>query len=235
LSSYLELKDLFVLVKLKTPESIPEGTSRRARSVHRIMNAAASIFGGEGFEKASMLAVAKAAGVSKGLLHYHFRSKDHLLIETQRSIFKQIHLRFEERFKRGDQGMDTALDALDALWDAMLDMRPWAPFMVETMSLATQQNPIREHLEAFYQEAETLLEKSITKAFAEDIERMTVPPRRLTQLIRTCFLGLLVELAQAKTAVEIQVIDDAFHDFRKLFAQVALEPQTQVALTEGPS
>ncbi len=215
------------MVKLRNPEFRPEGTSRRSRSVQRILNAAASIFGGEGFEKASMLAVAKAAGVSKGLLHYHFRSKDHLLIETQRAIFKQIHLRFEERFNRGDQGMDTALDALDALWESMLDMRPWAPFMVETMSLATQQNPIREHLDNFYGEAEQLLEKSIKKAFADDIDRLTVPPRRLTQLIRTCFLGLLVELAQAHTPSEIQVIDDTYYDFRKLFAQIALVPVQQ--------
>ena len=150
--------------------------------------------------------------------------EEHLLIETQRAIFKQIHHRFDERFRRGDQGMSTALDALDALWEAMVDLKPWAPFMVETMSLATQQNPIREHLENFYSEAEQLLEKSIRKAFAEDLDRLTVQPRRLTKLIRTCFMGLLVELAQAHTAEDLRHIEDAYQDFRKLFADVILTP-----------
>ena len=220
------------MVSIRIPQIQFEGASRRARSVQRILSAAASMFGDQGFEKASMLEVARAAGGSKGLLHYHFRSKEHLLIETQRAIFKQIHHRFDDRFRRGDQGMSTALDALDALWEAMVDLKPWAPFMMETMSLATQQNPIREHLENFYSEAEQMLEKSIRQAFAEDLDRLTLQPRRLTKLIRTCFMGLLVELAQAHTAEDLSHIQDAYQDFRKLFADVILTPPSP---TEVPS
>ena len=47
-------------------------TPRGTRTIRRILDAAASSFGEQGFRGASMSAVAKAAGVSKGLLHYHF-------------------------------------------------------------------------------------------------------------------------------------------------------------------
>src|SRR5205809_487893 len=90
----------------------PRGT----RSIHRILDAAARMFGREGFQGASMGSVAAAAGVSKGLLHYHFQSKEHLLIEAVRATFRQLHLRFDERFRRGDRGLEPALEALDSLW-----------------------------------------------------------------------------------------------------------------------
>ena len=59
-----------------------------------------------------MARVAEAAGVSKGLLHYHFHSKEHLLIEAIRAAFRQIYRRFDERYLRGERGLDAALEAL---------------------------------------------------------------------------------------------------------------------------
>ena len=138
-------------------------STRGSRSIRRILDAAARMFGQDGFQGASMGAVAEAAGVSKGLLHYHFQSKEHLLIEAVRATFRQLHRRFDDRFRRGERGLETALDALDALWAAVREMQAWAPFMVETMSLATKNEALREDLFAFYAESSDLLEKGIGK------------------------------------------------------------------------
>jgi AcrR family transcriptional regulator len=199
-------------------------SDKGSRSVQKILDSAARLFGTDGFEGATMMAVARAAGVSKGLLHYHFRSKEHLLIEAQRSTFRQIHLRFEERFKRGEHGLDTALEGLDAMWSAVRDMRAWAPFMVETISLSSQQPAVRKHLQAFYSEADDLMEKGVRQAFSEEIGRLALPPERLTRLIRTTLHGLVAELAQAKTPEELGRVDQSYQDYRQLFAAVALLP-----------
>ena len=147
-------------------------TSRGARSIHRIVDAAARMFGREGFRGASMHAVARAAGVSKGLLHYHFQSKEHLLIEAVRATFRQLHRRFDERFSAGDRGLAAATEALDALWAAIRDMHPWAPFMVETMGLGAQEGPLRQDLFSFYAESEAMLRTGIVDVFDG-----TAPPR----------------------------------------------------------
>jgi AcrR family transcriptional regulator len=202
------------------------GNRRGARSVQRILDAAARLFGREGFQGASMTAVARAAGVSKGLLHYHFRSKEHLLIEATRATFQQLHLRFDERFERGESGLSTALDALDALWATVRELRGLAPFMVETVTLASPGSSLHDELQAFYRESMQLLEAGIHKAFAA--EGPVVPAPRLAMLVRVCLHGVVVELAMARTEAELARVDQAYADLRELFRQVA------TAHEEGP-
>lgn len=203
---------------------------RGSRSIHRILDAAARMFGQDGFQGASMGAVAEAAGVSKGLLHYHFQSKEHLLIEAVRATFRQLHRRFDDRFRKGERGLDAALDALDALWAAIRDMSAWAPFMVETMTLATKNEALREDLFAFYTESSDLLEKGIREAFRVDGGAPVLPPERLAALVRVALHGLVVELAYARTDAEREAVDRSYQDLRGLFARVSRpQPQSEVS------
>lgn len=208
------------------PVPSPFGNSRGARSVQRILDAAASLFGRDGFQGASMNAVAKAAGVSKGLLHYHFESKEHLLIEAQRAAFRLIYRSFAERFERGDRGMPTAIDALDALWDSLMTMRAWTPFMVETISQAVGDRPGREHVDAFYDEAMSLLQKGIETTFERDLDRLAVPPENLARMVRVNMHGLIVELARARTDEEVALAERTYRDLRELFSRVVLVPDS---------
>lgn len=194
-------------------------SARGTRSIVRILDAAARMFGREGFQGASMGAVARAAGVSKGLLHYHFHSKEHLLIEAVRATFRQLHLRFDDRFARGERGVDAALDAMDALWTTVRDMAAWAPFMVETMSLATHHGDLREDLFGFYRESTELLEKGVRDVFRD--RPPPVPPERLARLVRITLHGLVVELAFARTDEERDALDQSYRDLRDLFERLA--------------
>lgn len=206
-------------------------STRGARSIARILDAAARMFGRDGYEGASMGDVARAAGVSKGLLHYHFQSKEHLLIEAVRATFRQLHKRFDDRFARGERGLATALEGLDALWDTVREMHAWGPFMVETMSLATKPGPLRDDLFAFYDESEALLVRGIRDAFpieggsAPGSTRGSdgappVPPERLARLVRMGLHGLVVELAYARTEADRASVDRAYDDLRDLFRRV---------------
>ena len=216
---------------LGRPFDLPKhvGNTRGARSVQRILEAAARLFGTEGFQGASMHAVARAAGVSKGLLHYHFRSKEHLLIEAQRATFRQIHRRFDDRFRMGERGLEPAIEALDALWEAVSDMRSWTPFMVETMSQSIGNASLREAVDEFYEEAMGLLEGGIREVFADDLDRLVLPPERLAFLVRTGLHGLVIELSRARSEAEIAAVHQAYRDLRDQFATVALRPRPSPA------
>ncbi len=200
------------------------GNSRGARSVQRILEAAANLFGRDGFSGASMHDVAREAGVSKGLLHYHFESKEHLLIEAQRATFRQIFLRFTERFERGERGVPTAVDALDALWESLVAMKAWTPFMVETISQAVADRPVRPAVDAFYDEAMALLVEGIETTFERDRDRMAVPPDRLARMVRVNMHGLIVELARARDDEELARAEQTYRDLRDMFARVVLDP-----------
>jgi len=212
-----------------------QATPRAARSVQKILDAAAKLFGRDGYQGASMMSVARAAGVSKGLLHYHFRSKEHLLIEAQRVAFRKIHSRFEARTQRGEHGLNTPLDGLDALWESVRDLRTWAPFMVETMSLTAQDGPIRHHLDLFYKESMELLIQGIERVFHGDIPRLIIPPERLAWVVRTTVHGLVVELAYARDEEALTQIDRVYQDTRTIFARMALLEPLSAPQQEGES
>lgn len=202
----------------------PPTSPRGARTVTRILDAAARLFGRDGYRGATMHAVAEAAGVSKGLLHYHFNSKEHLLIEAQRATFRQVHKRMAERVGRGDVGMGTAVEGLDAIWSAVREMHSWAPFMVETMSLSSSDAPIRERLDAFYVESEGLLVEAMERIFSADRDRLTLPTPRLARLVRITLHGLIIELAYARNDAELARVDEAYADLRDVFVRIALTP-----------
>ena len=204
-----------------------ERSPRTARTIQRILSSASRIFGRSGFRGASMGQVAEEAGVSKGLLHYHFRSKEHLLIEAQRATFRQIHRRFAERSSRGERGLGPALSAFDAMWQSLRDMRSGAPFLVETLSLTSQEGSISRRLEAFYKESTALLEDGIQKVFDDDLDQLTVPPERMAVLIRICLEGLTVELSQVRSDEDLAVVDQAYADIRELFQRFVLSRTEQ--------
>jgi AcrR family transcriptional regulator len=54
-----------------------------------ILNAATEFFSNRGYAGASIREICKAAGVTKPVLYYHFRSKEHLYLELMLDIFNQ--------------------------------------------------------------------------------------------------------------------------------------------------
>jgi AcrR family transcriptional regulator len=84
----------------------------RGNAAERILAAAAESVGALGAAQVSLQVVADAAGVSKALIHYHFRDRDELLARLVDWVTVQLV-----------QGEDLALadadatTSLDALWD----------------------------------------------------------------------------------------------------------------------
>jgi AcrR family transcriptional regulator len=192
----------------------PSEAGRGARTISKIVDAAARLFGTEGYQGATMQSVARAAGVSKGLLHYHFDSKQHLLIAAQRATFRQIHRRMRDRFQRGERGVDPALGALDALWEAVREMRSWTPFMVEVMSLQAGARHPSPDVADFYGESMRLLEDGIREVFQDD---PSMPADRMAWMVRTALHGMIVELALARTDADLARLDQTYTDMRDTF------------------
>lgn len=203
---------------------MPTDTPRKKTS-QRILAAASRIFGRSGFRGASVDAVAKEAGVSKGLVHYHFHTKEKLVIAAQKATFRELHRRILERANRGEVGLPSALDALDGMWASVRDLHQGAPFIVETFALSAQDGELNNQMRSFYQESTALLEDGIQTVFAGQVDQLTIPPKRMATLIRILLEGLILELAQARTEADVATVDQAFADMRNLFARFVLNEE----------
>ena len=85
---------------------------RRQEIVLGLMSAMAE----KGYEKASIQSIAKAAGLSPGLIHYHFKTKLEILI----ALMTELSSKADDRYELLVAKADTAEDKLMAYIDAAL-------------------------------------------------------------------------------------------------------------------
>lgn len=79
-----------------------------------LLRSAYRVIARQGGHRLSLQDIADEAGVSKGLLLYHYKSKDNLLLQTMRWALERTADRIRERMAAADPG-----DALRALVDAV--------------------------------------------------------------------------------------------------------------------
>jgi AcrR family transcriptional regulator len=66
------------------------------RTRSRILAAAEKLFSRDGFDATTVDGIARAAGVNKALIYYHFESKDDLLLKLFESIIAEVEAHAEE-------------------------------------------------------------------------------------------------------------------------------------------
>jgi TetR/AcrR family transcriptional regulator, transcriptional repressor of bet genes len=91
----------------------PSNTRERRQ---QIVDALLSVMGERGYGGASIQAVAQRAGLASGLIHYHFASKQEILLEAVRQLTDLV----EQRFQALAQRAATPRDRLRAFIDARL-------------------------------------------------------------------------------------------------------------------
>jgi AcrR family transcriptional regulator len=92
------------------PSQPPERSARE-----RILHAACELIAERGIGGARIAQIAKSAGVSTALVHYHFRTREVLLTETLDYAFdvaSTVHLRPPGEDGNGDDGHDSAAKRL---------------------------------------------------------------------------------------------------------------------------
>jgi AcrR family transcriptional regulator len=198
----------------------------RTSPVRRIVGTASRVFARTGFGAASLRQLAREAGVSRSVVTGHFQSKDQLFLAAQRATFQGLHRRFRDRALYGETGLLPALEALDAMWHSVRELRGGASFVVETLSRSGKPEVVAKELARFYAEATDMLEDGIKEVFGDKVGVLTVPPARMAVLIRIMLEGLVVELAQVRSADELARVDQAYADMRELFQRFVLAGTT---------
>jgi len=97
------------------PPPAPGDAKRR-----RILEAARSLCARDGYEAATMEAIAAASRVSKGTLYNFFESKEHLFLATQLEAYEEVRARVDARV--GER--DAPRARVDALLDALVEVFP---------------------------------------------------------------------------------------------------------------
>jgi len=188
-------------------------------SVQRILAAALACWSRDGYHGSSLKDIAAEAGVAKSLLHYHFSSKEHLLIELQAHTHRRVANQIRERLKARGPSIEGALEALDQCWEALAADAGHFPFTLEVWRASLSNGPIRERLEAFRAEMQQLIYQGIVDALGPYTKQMTLAPDRLARLLMVAFEGFSLHLWLSG---EQQRLRRVFEDFKMLVRRAVL-------------
>lgn len=106
----------------------------------RIVNAMRESMAKRGAAGSTFEHVAREAGVSRGLLHYYFGTKERLLVEVVRRDTELRVERLDERLA-GAKSVDDVLDALVASLTDMIDNEPGFFLLLYELFSAGRRNP----------------------------------------------------------------------------------------------
>lgn len=197
-------------------DSVPE-------SVDRIVEAAIQCFARHGYEGASTKEIALAAGVSKSLLHYHFASKEEILIASVTRLSEGIAAGVLERSRVEAPSVERLLTAADALFDLLIANRERVAFLMEMWSTANFNERLRERIREFDRLQHRLVCDTIRAALGPDAGRLMLPLDRAAALVQAVIAGFVVHSNFMENGQEARLM---FEDIKQVLFRgaVALKP-----------
>lgn len=203
----------------QTVDSPREAASQR--TMDRILEAAERCIGKKGFQGATMQDIADEAGVSKALVHYHFESKEQLLLEVQARVFRRVAEIISELAASGRPSLETTFTALDRVWEMLVAFRDQVPFTLELWSQATRRPDIFEQLDRFNEEMVALIRHGLKTTAGPEERELPLPGPRLARMLFPLLTGLAL---QAYFSRDREVVETAYRDFRRILELALLHP-----------
>jgi AcrR family transcriptional regulator len=158
----------------------------------RIVEAMRTSVAARGFSGSTFDHVAREAGVSRGLLHYHFGSKERLLLEAVRRECNLRHARLEVAV--GPAGTaDEVLAALVAGFEDFLGAGPGhALIFFEVLTLAQRNPEVADELAVLGRRMRSLLGEMLRAKAAAGAIALSAEPEAMAGLLFVLADGIVV-------------------------------------------
>jgi len=170
---------------------IPRNASN---SISLIMNAVIGCIASHGYEGASMQDIAMSANVSKSLLHYHFKSKEDLVISALTMLTTDIVKEIREAVLDQVPSLQSLMQSADLLYERLISKKERVEFFVEMYATAIHNARLREKMEDYHRLQAKLireiLEGTIGGLFIED---NVLDLTKLTEMVQTAIEGLSID------------------------------------------
>ena len=138
--------------------------------------------------------VAREAGVSRGLLHYYFGSKERLLVEVVRRDCDSRIAALEERLEAASS-VDEIVDTLVASLEAFLEDEPGTQAVLyELLSASRRSEEIRAELAELYRRWRDHLAEVLARKEREGVVVLDAPPEAVASFLFALGDGMGLQL-----------------------------------------
>lgn len=173
----------------------------------QVLDAAIRTFGTRGLINTSVQDVADAAKMSKGAVHYHFESKDDLIIQALRCACGRISARIRVVFDEPGAPLERARRAIAEMWAVRAEGGPEIRVFIEVMVRAVHDEPLRNAVGVALRETREQVVDVGIKGLVELGLRPRVPLDVIPRMVMATLDGLaLHNLFDPATPAEVDAM-----------------------------
>jgi len=198
-----------------TPAEIPADSPNRRRtqeertaeSRERLIAAAIELLGEKGYNRTTLADIGKRAGLSRGLLTFHFGSKEQCMIAVVDTIRALVVAELERAGTnaRGLKAVDLMIDTYLTTEDPRSSRAMRAMFVI-IMESTTMSSGLREVVAEQNAIFRTMLADWITQAHDDGEIELLDEPRDLATVIEAMLRGALIQSLADPDAVDLPTI-----------------------------
>jgi AcrR family transcriptional regulator len=168
------------------------GEPRVQESRDEILRAATELFATRGFHETSMSEVARAAGVSKALIFWHFKSKEELFVAVLGKLFEPYVIDFAEEAG----ALDEKAQLLKLIESYLLFVRENANsirfFVAQIIHDESSKDSLSNQVLALFEGYRSLVTDLIGRAQAKGMCACSFPPTAVAGFLLAALNGLLL-------------------------------------------
>ncbi len=164
---------------------------RSDEKAQAILNAARTCLGERGYAAATIAEIAAQAGVSRGLLHYYFKSKEDLLAQVVRAS-SEAHLELvQAMFAQSETADDLAAGLIGTLRAIVVGDPTYISLALECWTIARESALVASELESLYRQIREAFQRGLAEATARRVIAPTIPLDGLAALLVGATDGLI--------------------------------------------
>ncbi len=159
-------------------------------SRQQVLDAALKTLAAQGYAKTSVSDIARAAGLSKGAVHYHFENKDDLIEQVLQRCADTLRDRVRQAWTQPGEPHERVLRALTEL-RAARKTGPELKVLADLMAQGLHDPKLQARLRQMLQDNR----QQVAEGVVESLESLRIRPKIAAHVIPRLLLGVLDGLA----------------------------------------
>src|SRR5437899_1342441 len=150
----------------------------------KILQAAFTVLAREGYENTSIKDIAEEAGVAQGLVHYHYKSKQQLVLEVLAFVCQKVEL--------GVEGEAGALEAFEQTKAMLKDSGDSNALYIQLIGVGLHDAEVGAAIKEFVT-AERIHIEGIARQVLAEREADPAPARGIAGVVWAAILGIMIQ------------------------------------------
>lgn len=179
-------------------------------SSSQIVQAAIRVIAQKGYARASLLDIAREAGMSKGALHYHFPTKEALLAIVLETACDAVAQRTEAAWEDRENPLVSVRKAVRVLWDVRAVQSDEALVVADLLAQSLHDPTLRPPLARFFAIGSQQVADYVTEHLSAIGLEPTIPLPMLSRIIVGMMDGLMLQAYVDPDVLDPDALVDAF-------------------------